>query len=229
MAGKLYLCATPIGNLDDITYRVLETLKSVDLIAAEDTRNSIKLLNHFDIHVPMTSYHEFNKIDKAKYLVNQMLDGTNIALITDAGTPGISDPGEELVRFCYEAGIEVTSLPGPAACITALTLSGLSTRRFCFEGFLPTDKKERQVVLERLKKETRTTVFYEAPHRLLKTLPLLIEAAERTGRFLYAERLQNATKRCSELLLVKAYAYYQPMSRRGRSCLCWRGFLRRTG
>ena len=177
MAGKLYLCATPIGNLDDITYRVLETLKSVDLIAAEDTRNSIKLLNHFDIHVPMTSYHEFNKIDKAKYLVNQMLDGTNIALITDAGTPGISDPGEELVRFCYEAGIEVTSLPGPAACITALTLSGLSTRRFCFEGFLPTDKKERQVVLERLKKETRTTVFYEAPHRLLKTLPLLIEAA----------------------------------------------------
>ena len=225
MAGKLYLCATPIGNLDDITYRVLETLKSVDLIAAEDTRNSIKLLNHFDIHVPMTSYHEFNKIDKAKYLVNQMLDGTDIALITDAGTPGISDPGEELVRFCYEAGIEVTSLPGPAACITALTLSGLSTRRFCFEGFLPTDKKERQVVLERLKKETRTTVFYEAPHRLLKTLPLLIEAA---GEDRKVSVCREITKRCSELLLVKRMPIIRPMSRRGRSCLCWRGFLRRS-
>ena len=170
MAGKLYLCATPIGNLDDITYRVLETLKSVDLIAAEDTRNSIKLLNHFDIHVPMTSYHEFNKIDKAKYLVNQMLDGTNIALITDAGTPGISDPGEELVRFCYEAGIEVTSLPGPAACITALTLSGLNTRRFCFEAFLPADKKERAQILEELKEESRTIILYEAPHHLVRTL-----------------------------------------------------------
>ena len=177
MTGKLYLCATPIGNLEDITYRVLKTLKEADLIAAEDTRHSIKLLNHFDIKTPMTSYHEYNKVEKAKYLVEKMAEGTNIALITDAGTPGISDPGEELVRFCYEAGIEVTSLPGPAACITALTLSGLSTRRFCFEGFLPTDKKERQVVLERLKKETRTTVFYEAPHRLLKTLLLLIGAA----------------------------------------------------
>lgn len=175
MAGKLYLCATPIGNLDDITYRVLETLKSVDLIAAEDTRNSIKLLNHFDIHVPMTSYHEFNKIDKAKYLVNQMLDGTNIALITDAGTPGISDPGEELVRFCYEAGIEVTSLPGPAACITALTLSGLSTRRFAFEAFLPMDKKERREILDELVNETRTIIMYEAPHKLVRTLKDLKE------------------------------------------------------
>lgn len=175
MQGKLYLCATPIGNLDDITYRVLETLKSVDLIAAEDTRNSIKLLNHFDIHVPMTSYHEFNKIDKAKYLVNQMLDGTNIALITDAGTPGISDPGEELVRFCYEAGIEVTSLPGPAACITALTLSGLSTRRFAFEAFLPMDKKERREILDELVNETRTIIMYEAPHKLVRTLKDLKE------------------------------------------------------
>ena len=123
--GKLYLCATPIGNLEDITFRVLRTLKEVDLIAAEDTRNSIKLLNHFDIKTPMTSYHEYNKIDKGHVLVEKMLAGTNIALITDAGTPGISDPGEELAAMCYEAGIEVTSLPGPAACITALTLSGL--------------------------------------------------------------------------------------------------------
>ena len=155
MTGKLYLCATPIGNLEDITYRVLKTLKEADLIAAEDTRHSIKLLNHFDIKTPMTSYHEYNKVEKAKYLVEKMAEGTNIALITDAGTPGISDPGEELVRQCYEAGIPVTSLPGPAACITALTMSGLPTRRFCFEAFLPaekSDKKERQRILEELKK-----------------------------------------------------------------------------
>lgn len=170
MAGKLYLCATPIGNLDDITLRVLNTLKEVDLIAAEDTRHSIKLLNHFDIKTPMTSYHEFNKIDKARYLVGQLLQGVNIALVTDAGTPGISDPGEELVKQCYEAGVEVTSLPGPAACVTALTLSGLSTRRFCFEAFLPVDKKERQWILEELKEETRTIIVYEAPHHLVRTL-----------------------------------------------------------
>ena len=176
MQGKLYLCATPIGNLEDITYRVLRTLKEVDLIAAEDTRNSIKLLNHFDIHTPMTSYHEYNKIEKAEVLIRKMQDGINIALITDAGTPGISDPGEDLVRMCYEAGIEVTSLPGPAACITALTLSGLPTRRFAFEAFLPSDKKERQAVLTELVNETRTIILYEAPHRLLKTLNELLEA-----------------------------------------------------
>ena len=170
MAGKLFLCATPIGNLEDITYRVVRTLKEVDLIGAEDTRNSIKLLNHFDIKTPMTSYHEFNKYDKAKVLVQDMLQGKNIALITDAGTPGISDPGEELVRQCYEAGIEVTSLPGAAACITALTMSGQKTRRFVFEAFLPKDKKEKQQVLESLKNEVRTTIIYEAPHRLVKTL-----------------------------------------------------------
>ena len=150
MSGKLYLCATPIGNLEDITLRVLRTLKEVDLIAAEDTRNSIKLLNHFDIKTPMTSYHEYNKIDKAYVLISKMQEGQNIALITDAGTPGISDPGEELAAMCYEAGIEVTSLPGPAACITALTLSGLPTRRFAFEAFLPADKKERKLILEEL-------------------------------------------------------------------------------
>ena len=170
MAGKLYLCATPIGNLEDITYRVLRTLKEVDLIAAEDTRNSIKLLNHFEIKTPMTSYHEYNKIDKAYQLVDKMREGKNIALITDAGTPGISDPGEDLVRICYEEGIEVTSLPGPAACITALTMSGLPTRRFAFEAFLPRDKKERAMVLEQLKNETRTIILYEAPHHLVKTL-----------------------------------------------------------
>ncbi len=176
MSGKLYLCATPIGNLEDITFRVLKTLKEVDLIAAEDTRHSIKLLNHFEITTPMTSYHEFNKIEKAKYLVEKLLDGTSIALITDAGTPGISDPGEELVRQAYLAGVEVTSLPGPAACITALTLSGLSTRRFAFEAFLPSDKKEKQRILEELKTETRTIILYEAPHRLVRTLKELDEA-----------------------------------------------------
>jgi len=176
MSGKLYLCATPIGNLEDITLRVLRTLKEVDLIAAEDTRNSIKLLNHFDIKTPMTSYHEYNKIDKAYVLINKMREGQNIALITDAGTPGISDPGEELAAMCCEAGIEVTSLPGPAACITALTLSGLSTRRFAFEAFLPADKKERKIILEELKNETRTIIIYEAPHRLVRTLEELREA-----------------------------------------------------
>ena len=173
MAGTLYLCATPIGNLEDITFRVLRTLKEVDLIAAEDTRHSIKLLNHFDIKTPMTSYHEYNKVDKARYLVGQLEEGVDIALITDAGTPGISDPGEELVRQCYEAGIQVTSLPGPAACIAALTMSGLSTRRFCFEAFLPSekgDKKERARILEELRQETRTIIVYEAPHHLVRTL-----------------------------------------------------------
>lgn len=175
MAGKLYLCATPIGNLEDITYRVVRTLNEVDLIGAEDTRNSIKLLNHFDIKTPMTSYHEFNKYDKAKQLVEMMKEGKNIAIITDAGTPGISDPGEEVVRQCFEAGIHVTSLPGPAACITALTMSGQKTRRFCFEAFLPKDKKEKVAVLEELKNETRTIIIYEAPHRLARTLKELRE------------------------------------------------------
>lgn len=175
MAGTLYLCATPIGNLEDMTFRVVRILQEVDLIAAEDTRNSIKLLNHFQIQTPMTSYHEYNKYDKGRVLIEKMSEGQNIALITDAGTPGISDPGEELVKMCYEAGIAVTSLPGAAACITALTLSGMSTRRFAFEAFLPTDKKEREIVLKDLELETRTIILYEAPHRLLKTLHLLWE------------------------------------------------------
>ena len=176
MAGTLYLCATPIGNLEDMTFRVIRTLKEVDLIAAEDTRNSIKLLNHFEIKTPMTSYHEYNKIEKGQKLVDKLLEGQNIALITDAGTPGISDPGEELVRIALEEGIHVTSLPGAAACITALTMSGQPTRRFAFEAFLPPEKKERRQIIDGLKFETRTIVIYEAPHRIAKTLKELSDS-----------------------------------------------------
>ena len=176
MPGMLYLCATPIGNLGDMTPRVVETLQSVDLIAAEDTRNSIKLLNHFGIRTSMTSYHEYNKVEKADNLLGQKRQGKNVALISDAGTPAISDPGEVLVQKCQEAGVTVTSLPGPAACITALTLSGLSSRRFCFEGFLPSDKKEKAQVFAELKEESRTIILYEAPHHLVRTLGELYEA-----------------------------------------------------
>ena len=175
MAGVLYLCATPIGNLADMTFRVIDTLKEVDLIAAEDTRNSLKLLTHFDIHTPMTSYHEYNKVEKAHALVAQLKEGKSIALITDAGTPAISDPGEVLVAMCQKEQITVTSLPGAAACITALTLSGLSTRRFCFEGFLPPDTKQKKEILETLRNESRTMILYEAPHHLQKTLSELYE------------------------------------------------------
>ena len=159
MPGTLFLCATPIGNLEDMTFRAVRILKEADLIAAEDTRNSIKLLNHFEIKTPMTSYHEYNKIEKGKKLISLLSEGKNVALITDAGTPGISDPGEELVRMCYGSGIPVTALPGASACITALTLSGLSTRRFAFEAFLPADKKERKEILAGFAAETRTIVL----------------------------------------------------------------------
>ena len=175
MAGKLYLCATPIGNLEDITLRVLRTLKEVDLIAAEDTRHSRILLNHFEIDKPLTSYHEHNKYEKAEVLIDKLKEGVNIALVTDAGTPAISDPGEVLVHRCVEEGIAVSSLPGACACITALTMSGMPSRRFAFEAFLPADKKERREVLENLKSETRTTILYEAPHRLKKTLKELLD------------------------------------------------------
>jgi len=175
MPGTLYLCATPIGNLQDMSPRVIETLAQVDLIAAEDTRNSIKLLNHFEIKTPMTSYHEYNKVEKAKELIAKLQNGMDIALITDAGTPAISDPGEVLVAMCHEAAVPVTSLPGPAALIVALTLSGLPTRRFCFEGFLPSDKKEKKIILEELAEETRTIILYEAPHHLVRTLEELRE------------------------------------------------------
>ena len=208
--GMLYLCATPIGNLEDITYRVLRTLKEVDLIAAEDTRNSIKLLNHFEIKTPMTSYHEYNKVEKAKVLVEKMLAGTTVALITDAGTPGISDPGEELVRQCHEAGVTVTSLPGPAACITALTMSGRPTRRFAFEAFLPQDKKEKAEVLAELKDETRTMVIYEAPHRL-RLRNYLIHLA--TGRLHFAGNLRNDMKQSSSSCCQRQSIIMKSMNR----------------
>ncbi len=222
MQGMLYLCATPIGNLEDITLRVLRVLKEVDLIAAEDTRNSIKLLNHFDIHTPMTSYHEFNKIEKAKELIAKMQQGETIALITDAGTPGISDPGEELVRMCYEAGIEVTSLPGACACITALTLSGLPTRRFAFEAFLPTDKKERQAVLEEMKEETRTVMIYEAPHRLRKTLEELEKVLGNRSVTICRE-LTKKHETAFRTTLAEACAYYAQEEPKGECVLVIQG------
>ena len=222
MAGKLFLCATPIGNLGDMTPRVIETLESVDVIAAEDTRNSIKLLNHFNIKTPMTSYHEYNKVEKAETLVAQMLAGKNIALITDAGTPAISDPGEVLVQKCQEAGIVVTSLPGAAACITALTLSGLSTRRFCFEGFLPADKKERKAVLEDLKEESRTMILYEAPHHLKGTLKELWETVG-NRKITLCRELTKKFETIFPTTLVDALEYYESNEPRGEYVLVLEG------
>lgn len=222
MQGKLYLCATPIGNLEDITLRVLRILQEVDLIAAEDTRNSVKLLSHFDIHTPMTSYHEYNKYDKAKELIEKMRQGKNIALITDAGTPGISDPGEELVRMCAEEGIEVTSLPGASACITALTLSGLSTRRFAFEAFLPADKKERQAVLQELPEETRTLILYEAPHRLRKTLEELYQTLG-NRRMTICRELTKKYETAFRTNLEEAIRHYETEEPRGEYVLVIEG------
>ena len=224
MQGKLYLCATPIGNLEDITLRVLRTLEEVDLIAAEDTRNSIKLLNHFEIKTPMTSYHEYNKIEKAYQLVDKMKSGLNVALITDAGTPGISDPGEDLVRICYESGIEVTSLPGAAACITALTLSGLPTRRFAFEAFLPREKKERQAILASLEKETRTIILYEAPHHLKKTLEELFDVLGDRPLTLCRE-LTKRYETAFQTTLSGAISYYQENEPKGEFVLVIQGKL----
>lgn len=217
--GTLYLCATPIGNLEDITYRVLRTLKEVDLIAAEDTRNSIRLLNHFEIKTPMTSYHEYNKIDKAYQLVAKMREGKNIALITDAGTPGISDPGEDIVRICYEEGIPVTSLPGAAACITALTMSGLPTRRFAFEAFLPKDKKEHQAVLEELKTETRTIIIYEAPHHLVRTLQELSDTLGGDRRLTICRELTKRHEEKLQMTLADSLSYYEVTEPRGEYVL----------
>lgn len=217
--GTLYLCATPIGNLEDITYRVLRTLKEVDLIAAEDTRNSIRLLNHFEIKTPMTSYHEYNKIEKAYQLVAKMREGKNIALITDAGTPGISDPGEDIVRICYEEGIPVTSLPGAAACITALTMSGLPTRRFAFEAFLPKDKKEHQAVLEELKTETRTIIIYEAPHHLVRTLQELHDTLGGDRRLTICRELTKRHEEKMQTTFADSMAYYEVNEPRGEYVL----------
>ena len=222
MSGTLYLCATPIGNLDDITFRVLETLKNVDVIAAEDTRNSIKLLNRFEIKTPMTSYHEFNKYDKGRQLIEQLLEGKNIAVITDAGMPGISDPGEELVKMAYEAGVTVTVLPGACACVTALTLSGLPTRRFCFEAFLPTDKKERKDVLAELADETRTIVLYEAPHRLVKTLAELLEALG-DRRLTICRELTKKHEEAFRTTFSEALVYYEENEPKGECVLVIEG------
>lgn len=222
MTGTLYLCATPIGNLEDMTFRVIRTLKEVDLIAAEDTRNSIKLLNHFEIQTPMTSYHEYNKYEKGRKLVEKLLEGQNIALITDAGTPGISDPGEELVKMCYESGISVTSLPGAAACITALTISGLSTSRFAFEAFLPSDKKEREQILKEMETETRTMIVYEAPHRLVKTLKLFLE---RLGnrKITVCRELTKRHETALAVTLEEAVAHYEANPPKGECVLVIEG------
>lgn len=227
MTGTLYLCATPIGNLEDMTFRAVRTLKEADLIAAEDTRNSIKLLNHFEIRTPMTSYHEYNKIEKGKKLVRLLQEGKNIALITDAGTPGISDPGEELVQMCRENGIPVTAVPGAAACITALTISGLSTRRFAFEAFLPADKKERKEILEGLEKETRTLVIYEAPHRLVKTLE---ELASVLGdrKVSVCRELTKRHETVFASTLPEAAAYYRQQEPKGECVLVIEGKSRKA-
>ena len=223
--GTLYLCATPIGNLEDMTFRAVRILKEVAVIAAEDTRNSVKLLNHFDIHTPMTSYHEFNKIDKGQYLVKRLLEGENIALITDAGMPGISDRGEELVRMCRDAGVPVTAVPGACACVTALVISGRPTRRFCFEAFLPTDKKERRAVLEELKTETRTSIIYEAPHRLVKTLQeLLNELGDR--KITVCKELTKKHETGFETTLKEAVPYYEQNEPRGEYVLVLEGCSR---
>ena len=225
-AGTLYLCATPIGNLEDMTFRAVRILKEVDLIAAEDTRNSIKLLNHFEIKTPMTSYHEYNKIEKGHRLVERILNGENIALITDAGTPGISDPGEELVRMCQEAGVLVTAVPGPSACITALTISGLPSRRFAFEAILPSDKKERQAVLEELKGETRTIVLYEAPHRLVKTLKLLKDTLG-NRRIRICRELTKKHETVFAAAIAEAVSYYEMYEPKGECVLVIEGKSRR--
>lgn len=213
--GKLYLCATPIGNLEDMPVRGIRIMKEADLVAAEDTRNSIKLMNHFDIKTPMTSYHEHNKVEKAAVLVDKILAGKTIVLISDAGTPGISDPGEELVRQCVEAGIEVLSIPGPAACINALIISGLPTRRFVFEAFLPSDKKERCYVLEELENETRTIIIYEAPHRLIKTLTELTKHLGDSRKVAVCKELTKKHETVYRSTLSEAVTYYENNEPRG--------------
>ena len=225
----LYLVPTPVGNLEDISFRVLRVLKEADCIAAEDTRNSIKLLNHFAIQTPMTAYHEFNKVEKARDLVSRLQRGENIALITDAGTPCISDPGEELVRQAVDAGIRVESIPGPAAFVTALTLSALPTRRFVFEAFLPTEKsnkKERTAILQSLAGEERTILLYEAPHHLLKTLEDLRDAFRENRKLSLAREL---TKKHEEVLytdLEEAIRKYREEEPRGEYVLVLEGLSR---
>lgn len=221
-SGMLYLCATPIGNLSDITERVLETLRSADIIAAEDTRNSLKLLTHFGIRAPLISYHEYNKYDRAGELIARMKEGKNVALVTDAGTCGISDPGEVLVHMCYEQGIRVTSLPGPCALITALTMSSLPTRRFVFEGFLPPDKKERKKILEDLERETRTIIIYESPHHLQKTLSELFDALG-DRRVAICRELTKKFEEVIRMSLKEAAGFYEDHEPKGEFVIVLEG------
>ena len=226
MPGTLYLCATPIGNLGDITQRVLDTLREADLIAAEDTRNTLRLLNHFEIKKPMTSYHEHNKYDKARELLDRLHRGENIALVTDAGTPAISDPGEVLAALCIEEGIRVTSLPGACALITALTMSGMPARRFCFEGFLPpekTEKKERRRILDQLRTEERTIILYEAPHHLRATLAELTETLGDNRRVTLCRELTKRFEEAIPLTLGTAVQYYRENEPRGEYVLVLAG------
>lgn len=221
--GMLYLCATPIGNLEDVTMRVLRILREVDVIAAEDTRQSIKLLNHYEIKTPLLSYHEHNKREKTPLLIQRMMAGEKIALVTDAGTPAISDPGEDLVQACYEAGIPVTSLPGPAAVITALTLSGMPARRFTFEGFIPIDKKERMAVAERFAQTTCTTIFYEAPHRLLKTLQFLLDTVGEERKIAVCKELTKKHETALHFSLGEAVVYFTEHEPKGEFVLVVEG------
>lgn len=209
MSGILYLVATPIGNLEDITYRAIRILNEVDIIAAEDTRNSVKLLNHFEIKTPMTSYHDNNRFDKARVLIEKLEEGQNIAVITDAGTPGISDPGEVLVEMCYENGITVVPIPGAVAGVNALIASGQKTRRFAFEAFLPQEKKELGPVLEELSRETRTIILYEAPHRLVKTLEILVETLGEDRSVTICKELTKKHESFDKRTLGEWISFYQ--------------------
>ena len=220
--GTLYLCATPIGNLSDISKRALETLRNADIIAAEDTRNSIKLLNHFDIKVPLTSYHEYNKYDKANELIAKMQAGADVALVTDAGTPAISDPGQVIAAMCHEAGINVVSIPGACAAITALSVSGMDSRRFVFEGFLPPDKKERREILDDLADEMRTIIIYEAPHHLKATLTQLANALGDRDMAICRE-LTKKYEQVMRMRLLEAIEYYDSHEPKGEYVLILAG------
>ena len=220
--GTLYLCATPIGNLGDITERVLRTLESVDLIAAEDTRNTLRLLNHFGIKKPLTSYHEYNKYTKAEELITKLHRGASIAVVTDAGTPAISDPGEVIAAMCLEQGIRVTSLPGACALITALTMSGMPARRFCFEGFLAADKKERRYILAQLQREERTTILYEAPHHLRGTLQELYDNLG-DRKITLCRELTKKFEEALPMTLASAIEYYGENEPRGEYVLVLAG------
>ena len=222
MEGKLYLCPTPIGNLGDISQRTLETLQAVDLIAAEDPRNTGQLLARYEIKAPLISYHQHNEKQRSQELIERMQQGAQIALVTDAGMPAISDPGQILVRRCHEAGVPVTALPGPCAFVTALALSGLDSRRFVFEGFLPVDKKERRQVLEDLRTSRRTMIFYEAPHRVKETLKTMAEVAGDRP----AAAVRELTKKFEEIKLMKLSdlaAYYEENEPRGEYVLLVEG------